>query len=102
MPRFDLYRNPNQRATNGLYLDVQSDLISTSTRWCLPLFVAMAGTLLMSRAQWTVTVDEQPWVVDVPTILAVPKAMLREHRGRLRSADPLRVESAVDFMLRGY
>lgn len=102
MPRFDLYRNPNPRAIHGLYLDVQSDLVSTSTRWCLPLFVAMAGTLLMTRAQWTVTVDEQPWVVDAPNILAVPKALLREHRGRLGSADQLRVESAVDFMLRGY
>ena len=46
------------------------------------------------------TVDEQPWVVDAPNILAVPKAMLREHRGRLGSADPLRVQSAIDFMLR--
>ena len=56
----------------------------------------------MTRAQWTVTVDEQSWVVDAPNILAVPKAMLREHRGRLGSADQLRVESAIDFMLRGY
>jgi hypothetical protein len=51
MPRFDLYRNPNQRAVHGLYLDVQSDLVSTSTRWCLPLFQAVGGTLLMTRAQ---------------------------------------------------
>lgn len=102
MPRFDIYPNPNQRAVHGLYLDVQSDLVSTSTRWCLPLFPAVAGTLLMTRAQWTVTIDGQPWVVDTPNILAVPKALLRVHGGRLGSADQLRVESAIDFLLRGY
>jgi hypothetical protein len=63
VPRFDLYRNPNPRAVHGLYLDVQSDLVSTSP---------------------------------------VPKALLREHRGRLASDDQLRVESAIEFMLRGY
>ena len=33
MPRFDLYRNPNPRASHALFLDVQSDLVTTATRW---------------------------------------------------------------------
>ncbi len=102
MPRFDIYRNPNQRAVHGLYLDVQSDLVSTSTRWCLPLFQAVGGTLLMTRAQWAVVVGGHSWVVDTPSVLAVPKALLREHRGHLSADDQLRVETAIDFMSRGY
>jgi hypothetical protein len=102
MPRFDLYRNPNQRAVHGLFLDVQSDLVSTSTRWCLPLFQAKEGTLLITRAQWSVILDGISWVVDTPNVLAIPLAILREHRGRLTADDQLRVESAIDFMLRGY
>lgn len=102
MPRFDVYRNPNQRAAHGLYLDVQSDLVSTSTRWCLPLLRAAEGAPLMTRAQSTVILDKQSWVVDTPNVLAVPKALLRERRGRLAADDQLRVETAIDFMLRGY
>jgi hypothetical protein len=102
MPRFDLYRNPNQRAAHGLYLDVQSDLVSTSTRWCLPMFKQIEGAPLLTRAHWAVDVDDQSWVVDTPNVLAVPKTLLRERRGRLASEDPLRVEAAIDFMLRGY
>jgi len=40
--------------------------------------------------------------VDTPNVLAVPKALLREHRGRLAFEEQLRVEAAVDFMSRGY
>lgn len=102
MPRFDLYLNPNPRASHRLYLDVQSDLVLTSTRWCLPLLVADAATPLLSGAQLTVLLDGQSWVLDAPNILAVPTALLRHPRGRLSSDDQLRVEAALDFMLRGY
>ena len=40
MARFDVYRNPNPRASHGLLLDVQSDLVRTHTRWCVPLLRA--------------------------------------------------------------
>ncbi len=102
MPRFDVYRNPNQRAVHRLYLDVQSDLVSTATRWCLPLFPRMGDARVMTGAQWVVNVDGQSWVVDTPNVLAVPKALLRDFQGRLASEDQMRVEAAIDFMLRGY
>ena len=53
MPRFDVYRNPNPRATHSLLLDVQSDLVRTPV-------------------------------------------------GQVNSEEQLLVESAIDFMLRGY
>ena len=102
MARFDVYRNPNPRAAHALYLDVQSDLVSTSTRWCLPMFAPVQGTLLMSRAQWMVNIAGQSWVADTPNVLAVPKLLLRDACGRLGAEDQLRIESAIDFMLRGY
>jgi hypothetical protein len=102
--RFDLYPNPNPRASHRLYLDVQSDLVLTSTRWCLPLLPllpANAAMPLLSGAQLTVVLDGQSWVLDAPNFLAVPTALLRQARGRLLVDDQLRVEAALDFMLRG-
>jgi hypothetical protein len=100
--RFDLYLNPNPRASHGLFLDVQSDLVLTSTRWCLPLLPADAATPLLARAQLTVVLDGQGWVLDAPNILAVPTGLLRHAQGRLPADDQLRVEASLDFMLRGY
>ena len=39
--------------------------------------------------------------MDTPNILAEPNAMLLEPRGRLGSADHLRVDLAIDLMLHG-
>ena len=103
MPRFDLYRNPNPRASHALYLDVQSDLVSTSTRWCVPMALASGiDAPVMAGAQVVITVDGQAWLLDTPNILAVPATLLRARHGRLSSNDQLRVEAALDFMLRGY
>jgi len=102
MPRFDLYRNPNPRAAHALYLDVQSDLVLTSTRWCLPLRQALADTRVMTGAQMVFAVDGTSWLLDTPNILAVPAALLRNPQGHLSPDDQLRVETALDFMLRGY
>jgi hypothetical protein len=49
--RFDVYRNPNPRASHALYLDVQSDLVRTSTRWCVPLMPAAEGEPGLAQAQ---------------------------------------------------
>lgn len=102
MPRFDVYRNPNPGAAHRLYLDVQSDLVRTATRWCVPLFDAPVAMPAMSRAQCRVHVAGQDWLLDTPNILAVPAALLRVHVGRLGGDEQLLVESALDFMLRGY
>jgi hypothetical protein len=32
MPRFDIYKNPNPKASHAFYLDIHSDLVTTATR----------------------------------------------------------------------
>ncbi len=83
MPLFDLYPNPNQRATHGLYLDVQSALFSTSL-WG---FMATEVTLPMTRSRWAAVVVGPSWVVDTPNVLAVPNALLQQQRGHLAADD---------------
>ena len=101
MPRFDIYRNPNPRAAHGLYLDVQSDLVSTATRWCVPMRQPTAATPVMAMAQQLLNIAAETWLLDTPNILAVPTALLRNPVSRLASDEQLRVEASLDFMLRG-
>lgn len=102
MPRFDLYRNPNPRATHALYLDVQSDLVTTATRWCVPLRKAELGQPVLRRAQSTFTVQGKPFVLDTPNILAVPSQWLRQPLRRLTEGEQAVAEACLDFMLRGW
>ncbi len=102
MPRFDVYRNPNPRAAHGLYLDVQSDLVQTATRWCVPLRPASEATPPMTTAQHLFKIAGADWLLDTPNMLAVPAVLLKAPLVRLPSEDQLRVETAIDFMLRGY
>ena len=102
MPRFDVYRNPNPQASHTLYLDVQSDLVTTATRWCIPLYAAQPGQPVMQRAQTTLRINRQPFVLDAPNILAVPARLLRNPVGHLTEADRAIVDSSIDFMLRGW
>ncbi len=102
MPPFDVYRNPNARASHALWVDVQSDLVSTATRWCVPLRTAVAGQPVMQRAQSTLTVLGQSWVLDTPNLLAVPRGLLREPVARLSESEQALVESCIDFMLCGW
>ena len=102
MPRFDIYRNPNPRASHAHYLDVQSDLVTTATRWCIPLLAANPGHALVTRAQVLLTVSGASHVADTPNILAVPTALLRNPLARVGSRDQPLVEAAIEFMLRGY
>jgi hypothetical protein len=100
--RFDVYRNPNPRASHGLLLDVQSDLVRTHTRWCVPLLRAEPATAVKTGAQLLLTVTAESWLLDTPNILAVPSLLLRAPVVRLTGPDQLQVESALDFMLRGW
>ena len=102
MPRFDIYRNPNPRASHAHFLDVQSDLVTTATRWCIPLLAAGPGHALVARAQILLTVSGASHVADTPNILAVPTALLRNPLARVLSRDQPMVEAAIEFMLRGY
>ena len=102
MPRFDVYANPNPRASHARLLDVQSDLVLTSTRWCVPLSMLKPDMPVMSGAQALLVLEEQSWLLDTPNVLAMPAALLRQPQGRLTPEDQLRVETALDFMLRGW
>jgi hypothetical protein len=102
MPRFDVYRNPNPKAAHALYLDVQSDLVVTSTRWCIPLLRATEGLAVMTRAQLRLRLAGDDWLLDTPNIVAVPMTVLRAGVGRLSADEQMLVEAAIDFMLRGY
>ncbi len=102
MPRFDLYRNPNPRASHALYLDVQSDLVTTATRWCVPMRLAVAGQPVMSRAQSTLNVEGELFVLDVPNLLAVPAKLLRQRVRKLTEGEQAVVEACIDFMLRDW
>ena len=102
MPRFDIYRNPNPQASHPLYLDVQSDLVSTATRWCIPLRPQLPGQPIVQRAQGLLAIDGTSYVIDTPNLLAVPAALLRSAVLRLGSHDQSVAEASIEFMLRGY
>jgi hypothetical protein len=102
MAKFDIYVNPNQAASHLLYVDVQSDFVRLSTRWCIPLSRHVPLKPVIQGAQALIAVGRQDYVLDVPNLLAVPAVLLRRQVGRLALADQLTVESCIEFMLRGY
>lgn len=102
MARFDIFVNPNKAATHRLYVDVQSDFVRLSTRWCIPLSRYIRPRPIVQGAQALVEVDQQQYVMDTPNLLAVPASLLRQPAGRLSPADQLSAESCMEFMLRGY
>lgn len=102
MARFDLFVNPNPAASHRLYVDVQSDFVRLSTRWCIPLSLHVPPRPIVQRAQALIEVDHQEYVMDTPNLLAVPASLLRQRAGRLTSGDQLIAESCIEFMLRGY
>ena len=102
MPRFDIYPNPNPRASHAFYLDVQSDLVSTATRWCIPLQSAQPGQAIVNRAQGLLDVQGASCMMDTPNLLAVPNALLRSPVQRLGPSEQAMAEASVEFMLRGY
>lgn len=102
MARFDIFVNPNKAARHLLYVDVQSDFVRLSTRWCIPLARHMAPRPIVQGAQALIEVDHQEYVMDAPNLLAVPASLLRQQAGRLSPSDQLIAESCIEFMLRGY
>ena len=102
MPRFDIYRNPNPQASHPLYLDVQSDLVSTATRWCIPLRPRVPGQPVVKRAQAMLDIEGATYVMDTPNLLAVPAALLRGAVLRLSASDQTVAGASIEFMLRGY
>jgi hypothetical protein len=102
MARFDVFVNPNQAARHLLYVDVQSDFVRLSTRWCIPLSRHVPPRAIVQGVQALIEVDPQQYLMDTPNLLAVPASLLRQQAGRLSSSDQLIAESCIEFMLRGY
>ena len=102
MPRFDIYKNPNPKGAHAFYLDVQSDLVTTATRWCIPLRTARSAQPVVARAQDLVKVQGIDCLMDTPNLLAVPGALLKSAIDRLDAAAQAQAEASVEFMLRGY
>ena len=102
MPRFDIYKNPNPKASHAFYLDIQSDLVTTATRWCIPLRTVKPGQPVVSRAQVLVSVQGINCLMDTPNLLAVPNSLLRSPVERLDTPAQALADAAVEFMLRGY
>lgn len=102
MPRFDVFVNPNRNASHAFYVDVQSDFVRLSTRWCIPLRHHVSACPIMRGVQAIIEVNHQEYVMDGPNLLAVPASLLRQKAGRLSAGDQLIAESCIEFMLRGY
>lgn len=102
MPRFDIFINPNKAARHPLYLDVQSDFVRLSTRWCIPLARHEPPRAIVQGVHALITVDQQQYVMDTPNLLAVPASLLRQKACRLSPSEQLIAESCIEFMLRGY
>lgn len=102
MPRFDIFVNPNKTARHLLYVDVQSDFVRLSTRWCIPLSRHVPPRAIVHDVQALIEFDGQEYVMDTPNLLAVPASLLRQHAGRLSTSDQMVAESCIEFMLRGY
>ena len=102
MARFDIYKNPNPNGAHAFYLDIQSDLVTTATRWCIPLRTAKPGQLVVSRAQGLFKVKGVDCLMDTPNLLAVPNTLLKSPIDRLDAASQTLAEASVEFMLRGY
>ena len=102
MPRFDIYKNPNPKGAHAFYLDIQSDLVTTATRWCIPLRTAKPGQPVVNRAQGLLKVRGVNCLMDTPNLLAVPNTLLKDSIERLDATDQALAEASVEFMLRGY
>ncbi|MES2018534.1 MAG: CcdB family protein [Pseudomonadota bacterium] len=102
MAKFDIFVNPNPAARHLLYVDVQSDFVRLSTRWCIPLSRHVPPRAIVQGVQALLEVDQQQYVMDTPNLLAVPASLLRQQAGRLSASDQLIAESCIEFMLRGY
>ena len=59
MARFDIFVNPNKAARHLLYVDVQSDFVRLSARWCIPLSRYIPPMPIGQGAQAVIEVDQQ-------------------------------------------
>lgn len=105
MPRFDVYPNPGGHADTTPYLlDVQSDLFEDlGSRVVVPLRHAghFADVALPSRLVPTMTVADQPFILETPKLGAVPSSILK-HAVASLAREQARITAALDFLFQGY
>ena len=102
VPRFDIFANPNKAATHPFYVDVQSNLVRLSTRWCIPLLRRDFSIRTIQGVQAMIEFQDQPYLLDTGNLLAVPALLLKRSTGRLSSDQQFLAESCIEFTLRGY
>jgi hypothetical protein len=102
MPRYDIFPNPNKAASHPFYVDVQSNLVRLSTRWCIPLLRRRPTMLALPGVQALIEFHEQQYLMDTGNLLAVPALLLQRPTARLTSDEQFLAESCIEFMLRGY
>ncbi|QTD46457.1 hypothetical protein [Ottowia testudinis] len=68
----------------------------------MPLRLAEPGQPVMQRAQSSLTVGDELYVLDTPNVLAVPATLLRQPIRRLTEGEQAVAEACIEFMLRGY
>jgi hypothetical protein len=102
MPRYDIFANPNKTAKHRFFVDVQSNLVRLSTRWCIPLLRHGPGIPTLIGVQALIQFEDRQYLLDTGNLLAVPALMLQRSAGRLSSNEQFLAESCMEFMLRGY
>lgn len=102
MAKFDIFANPNPRASHAFYVDVQSDFVQLSTRWCIPLYKNVTPLNLQRGVQAPIVIHQHSFVLDTPNMLAVPVSVLRTKVGHLQPNERLLAEGCIEFVLRGY
>lgn len=102
MARFEIFSNPNKAATHAYYVDVQSNFVMLSTRWCIPLLHHRPAMLILAGVQALVTFCDRQYLMDTGNLLAVPASLLRHPNGRLSPDEQSIAESCIEFVLRGY
>jgi len=101
MARLDVYPAPG-RASAGLVVDVQSDLLSgLATRVVVPLLPEAVVQAAAERLNPIFEIDGQRHILMVQSIAAVPR---RELRGAVASLNDQHdtVLAAIDFLLTGF
>lgn len=99
MPRFDVYRNPNEA---GYLLDVQADLLSQlSTTVVVPLYPMAVAPTPADRLNPGFEVEEKSVSMVTQFMAAVPRSELR-HRVANLDREATAILGAIDFLHQGW
>ena len=102
MPRFDIFANPNKAATHPFFVDIQSNFVRLSTRWCIPLLRHKPAMHALAGIQALIEFKHQHYLMDTSNLLAASAPLLQRSAGRLSSDEQFVAESCSELMLRGY